>query len=369
MNPRRVLIFRPGSLGDTVVSLPCLHLAAAAFPDAERRILTYSPLHSNYAAAWSVLAGSGLVHGYFEADYRALRRSLIEQFRLMRRIRAWKPDVLVYLTLPRTLGQALAESAFFRICGIRKIIGVPYRESLRKYNFRTETGFFESEAERLARCVAALGDARPADPRSWDLRLSTKEREAAARYLRGVPSGRGFIALSVGAAMDAKDWGADHWASLVAAMEGHYAGWPLVMVGGPGDFERSERVARSWSGVKLNLCGKLAPRETASALERASVYLGHDSGPIHLAAAVGTPCVGIYASRNPPGIWFPFGSQHKVIYHRTECSGCELKTCVVHNKRCIRSISVSEVLQALRVIDWRGAREDPGPMEALDRAD
>lgn len=356
MGRTRILIFRPGSLGDTIVSLPCLHLVARVFPEAERRLLTYSPLHSNYAAARSVLGDCGLIHGYIETDYRAVRRSPIQQLSLMRRIRGWKPEILIYLTMPRSRGQMLAETAFFWLCGIGKIIGVPFREDLRRYCFNAETGLFDSEAERLARCVAELGDARPADPRSWDLRLSGAEREAASRHLNALGGGRGFISLSAGTSMNANDWGADNWQNLIAAMRKDFGGWPLVTVGGPADRERGDRISGGWPGATLNLCGKLSPRETAAVLEHASVYIGHDSGPIHLAAAVGTPCVGIYASRNPPGVWYPFGTQHKIIYHRMECSGCGLKTCVVNNKKCILSITTDEVLGALRAVQWRDAR-------------
>ena len=82
-------------------------------------------------------------------------------------------------------------------------------------------------------------------------------------------------------------------------------------------------------GPVVNLCGKLTPRESAAAFERARMFVGHDSGPMHLAAAVQTPCVAIFAARNIPRVWFPFGEQHRVVYHRVDCMGCGLETCVV----------------------------------------
>jgi ADP-heptose:LPS heptosyltransferase len=350
---QKVLIFRPGSLGDTVIALPCFHLIARVFPASERRILTHSPVHGNYVSLESVLGCSGLVHGYFEVGYRAVRRSLKQQIRLARRLREWKPDIAIYLTLPRNPARAVTEWAFFKFSGIRRIIGVPFRQALRTYAFDPATGLYESEASRLARCIADLGDAAPADPKSWDLRLSKEEREFAGRQLGVIGNDGGFVSMSVGAGMDANDWSESNWATLVAKMGVRYAELPLVMVGGAADFAPSERVSRHWPGVKLNLCGKINPRETAAVLERAAVYVGHDSGPIHLAAAVGTPCVGIYAAREKPGVWFPFGRQHKIIYHQTECSGCGLKTCVVNEKKCIHRITSSEVLGALREVKWR----------------
>jgi ADP-heptose:LPS heptosyltransferase len=69
---------------------------------------------------------------------------------------------------------------------------------------------------------------------------------------------------------------------------------------------------------------------------------------MHLAASVGTVCVSIFSARNRPGIWFPFGNAHEVIYHKTDCFGCNLEVCTIEKKKCILSISVDEVVAAAR---------------------
>ena len=84
--------------------------------------------------------------------------------------------------------------------------------------------------------------------------------------------------------------------------------------------------------------------------EHVRVFLGHDSGPMHLAAAVQTPCVAIFAARNKPRVWFPYGRQHRVVYHRVECWGCGLETCIVEKKRCLTSITVDEVAAEVRAL-------------------
>ena len=68
---------------------------------------------------------------------------------------------------------------------------------------------------------------------------------------------------------------------------------------------------------------------------------------MHLAAAVGTPCVAIFAARNIPRVWFPYGEQHRVVYHEVDCMGCGLETCIVEGKKCILSITVAEVMVAV----------------------
>ena len=80
---------------------------------------------------------------------------------------------------------------------------------------------------------------------------------------------------------------------------------------------------------------------------RARVYVGHDSGPMHLAAAMQTPCVAIFSARQRPGVWFPYGPQHRVLYRQVSCGNCGLETCVVEGKRCILSIGVEKVLGAV----------------------
>ena len=69
---------------------------------------------------------------------------------------------------------------------------------------------------------------------------------------------------------------------------------------------------------------------------------------LHLAAAVGAPVVAIFAARNIPRQWFPFGKQHRVVYHRVECWGCGLETCIEQQKKCLMSITVDEVMEAVR---------------------
>ncbi|WP_395664795.1 glycosyltransferase family 9 protein [Methylocella sp.] len=76
-------------------------------------------------------------------------------------------------------------------------------------------------------------------------------------------------------------------------------------------------MAAGWPGVVVNACGALAPRESAAALRRARLFVGHDSGPMHLAAAGGVICVSPFGSLNRPRKWHPWGEGHRII-HRVE---------------------------------------------------
>jgi ADP-heptose:LPS heptosyltransferase len=77
------------------------------------------------------------------------------------------------------------------------------------------------------------------------------------------------------------------------------------------------------------------------------MFVGHDSGPMHLAAAVGIPLVAIYSARALPRMWYPRGHKYQIIRHKTDCEDCKLEICIEQKKKCILSITVDEVMQAV----------------------
>jgi heptosyltransferase-3 len=349
---KRVLIYRMGSLGDTVVALPALHLIARSFPDAERRMLTNFPVSVKASAAEAVLGESGLVDGYFR--YSMGTRSPVALLRLWWQLIRWRPQALVYLGGGKGVGAEGRDARFFRACGISKQIGVPLTKELQA-NLPGPDGELEPECERLARNIAELGDARLEDAASWDLHL-TEVEGVTAREVLAPAAGRPLLAMSLGTKIQANDWGREQWKALMERVGEMYPGYALVLLGAKVEREACEFVAEGWragagaNGLVVNLCGQLTPRESAACLAEAKVFLGHDSGPAHLAAAVKTTCVAIYSARHLPRVWFPYGKQHRVVYHRVECAGCGLLTCIAERKRCLTSITVDEVLAEVEAV-------------------
>ncbi len=354
MRAQRVLLYRLGSLGDTLVALPALHLVRNRFPDAERRLLTNFPVSAKAPPAAAIVGDSGLVHGYFR--YSVGTRSPGELLALGWELRRWRPDVLVYLAAARGVRAAQRDRLFFRMCGIRQQVGVPVTESMQENRWVADggDGYFEPEGERLVRNLAgALGSVDLEDPAAWAMHLTEAEEARAVEVLLPVAA-EPVIAVSVGTKVQAKDWGRENWRALLREVAARYSGHALVLLGAPEEAEASEFAAAGWRSASrspvLNLCGALTPRESAAVLARARVLLGHDSGPMHLAAAVQTPCVAIFAARNKPRVWFPYGRQHRVVYHQVSCWGCGLETCLVEGKRCLASISVGEVVAAVQSV-------------------
>lgn len=349
-----------------LVALPALHLVARAFPEAERRMLTNFPVSSKAPAAAEILEGTGLVDGYMR--YAVGTRSARELLGLWWTIVRWRPQVVVYLAGARGVKTAQRDEAFFRLCGVQRIIGVPLTQGMQRNFYGAATGGkdqamgdgnLEPEAARLARCIGELGAAgdiadpgRLHDAASWDLHLSDAERDRAAGAIGAEALGVESVAVSVGTKVQAKDWGKENWRALLAKMATEFPGRALLLLGAAEESAASEFAAEGWrangGGVVVNLCGVLTPRESAAAIVRARLFVGHDSGPMHLAAAVGTPVVAIFAARNIPRQWFPFGKQHRVVYHRVECWGCGLETCIEQQRKCLMSIGVDEVMGVVR---------------------
>lgn len=330
-----------------MVSLPCLHLIERLFPEAERRLLTNFPVHAKAAPAAAVLGDSGLVHDYMR--YTAGTRSPGELLRLAWSIRQYRPDLLVYMMPLRTPEAVKRDKSFFQLAGVRRIVGLPEADT-EEYRLDPATGMYESEAARLARNIAELGEAHPEDLRNWDLRLNAAERKAGAQSL-GPLLGKPLLVCAPGCKMQSNDWEPENWRELMSRLWKRYPEYGLAFAGAQEDFAYCETVGSGWGGPKVNLAGKLSPRQSAGMFAHGTLFLGPDSGPKHLAASMGVSCVCVFGARGLPGVWFPPGNRNEVIHHRPECAGCGLETCIEMQKKCIRSVKVEEVeLAVMRLL-------------------
>ena len=310
---RRVLIYRLGSLGDTVAALPCFNSIARAFPDAELRVLTNKPVSSKAAPLEVILKDGGFIGGAIE--YPLSLRSPRAVLALVREVRRYRPDVLVYLAANRGAVSLYRDLLFFNLCGVSRVVGAPLSPDLRRPRRDPDTGELERESHRLARTLAALGPIDLMDPAAWDLRLTESERATAEQVIHPLGTAA-FVAVNTGGKAAEKDWGEAKWAACLERLSSESSADALVFVGGAEDAPRAERLQRSWSGPgpTLNLCGRLSPRQSAAVLAGAALFIGHDSGPLHLAAASGAPSLGLFGDYNRPAMWHPGGPHVRVIH-------------------------------------------------------
>jgi ADP-heptose:LPS heptosyltransferase len=306
----RIVMYRLGSLGDTVVALPCLHRVAQSFPGAQCVYLTNIPVQSKAAPLQAILGDADGASQFL--DYPVGTRSVRVLLALRATLRALQADTLIYLTPSRGLAAAWRDVAFFRWCGFTRIVGAPLTSDLQRHR-RGADGKLEMECERLARCIAPLGPVDLDDPRSWDLHLNAAERQGAQAAL-GDAARRPRIAVNMGGKFAINDWGEPNWSTLVARLSPLYSDHTLVFVGGPEDEARAQRVGALWSGPVVNLCGRVSPRVSAAAMAGSALFVGHDSGPLHLAACMSVTCVGLYGENHEPRKWHPYGAQHRILH-------------------------------------------------------
>ena len=344
-SPKKVLIHRLGSLGDTAVMLPVFHHLNRIWPDAEKRVMTNFPVASVAAPLQAVLGDEAFVTGYFA--YPVGTRSLSSLWALSREIRRWGPDVAIYANETRSLPVTFRDGLFLRLCGAGRVIGLPLRARHRTHEYDPATGLYERETGRIARALEALGPIDADDPAGRSLCLTESERTTAAGLLAGWAGADRYMCFSPGTKQSMKDWTDPNWIAVLERVSAEYPDLGLAVVGAPEDRDRSDALLTRWHGPGLNLCGQAAPRISAAVMERARLFLGNDSGPMHLAAAADTPAVAVFSRHARPGIWFPLGDRHRIFYPGLGWSGGRPPAeRVAGNETTIASIPTGQVSEA-----------------------
>ena len=157
-------------------------------------------------------------------------------------------------------------------------------------------------------------------------------------------AGSKVIAVHVGAGNEFRDWGGENWAALADHL-GRMSGVRVVLVGGGADREREKEILTRIEGRAASLVGRLNLAELGEVLGRACLFIGPDSGPMHIAAASGVPIVALFGP-TLPAHFAPWRSRAAILEKRLDCRPCRQRECVERDFRCLRGISVDEVLAA-----------------------
>lgn len=386
-----VLIWRLGSLGDTVVALPALKLIRDRHPGARRVLLTVSreavdlgtgdpgmgdpetgdqgtgdqgtgdrgvgdreaceqapgggvPGGRVFPAA--VVEGMGLIDDTIV--YREGERRPGATVGLLRRLRSYRFHTAYYLNLRYGRMTVLRDRLFLAATGARRIVGVPLSADPSGIAIVTD-GLVELEARRLWRAVGGAGMLEPA---AFDLELTERDRAPARRVAvwgdhaaSATPVAVGpLIAFAPASNMSTKVWPKDRWVAVIRRLHAE-TGCRFVLIGGPGDTLPRE-ICEAAVVPHVDTCGRLSVRVSAAVMENARLFLGVDSGPMHLAAAVGLPVVALFSALDRPGKWYPYGDDNTVLQGRAPCAGCMLRDGCPHDTRCLKTIEVDAVVAA-----------------------
>lgn len=352
-----ILVFRIGHLGDTVITLPSFWRIRESFPKAKITLLTNFDLRNpGYLSPKSVLPEKGLYDDLlsYPVGGTALTqvRALVSLFANLRKK---KFEALFYLPpRTRTARQVRRDILFFRWAGISKIFGTT---SIKKYRLPItsppDAEPVVSESAYLLECVEeAFSEVAPANFRT-DLLLTDEERSTSLDWLErrlcsNISESRP-IAVAPGSKWSSKIWNEDRFVKVVKELINYKNIFPIVF-GGREDREKGERLIDHW-GKGVNACGELTVRQSAALLERCELYLGNDTGTMHLAAAVGVKCVAIFAAIDLEGRWVPFGTGHRIFRSKVECQHCHTPDCFNYHK-CLELIETDAVIKAsLSILD------------------
>jgi heptosyltransferase-1 len=150
--------------------------------------------------------------------------------------------------------------------------------------------------------------------------------------------------LHIGAGNEFRDWGTENLSSLAGLLV-REAGAKVVLVGAEGDRRRAAEIRSASPSAIHNLSGELNLIELREAIARAALFVGPDSGPMHIAATTRTPIVALFGPTSPAN-FAPWGAESTLIEKDLACRPCRQRRCVSKDFRCLRDITPAEVYAA-----------------------
>jgi heptosyltransferase-1 len=330
---RRVLLIKPSSLGDIVHAMPVVSALKVRWPDAH---LTWFVKRQ-----WA-----DLVHRFEDVD------------------RIWPVDS----TVGGWLGQvrALRGEGFdlvidlqglFRSGALAWLSGSPVRIGFANgregspcfYTHRVPVSSMEMHAvDRYLLVAAALGASPQSKPQFRFKKL--EEDLAAIRDLcekNKFSVQKSWVAISITARWPTKRWPLSSFAAVIDQLTREGLG-PIVLIGSSDEKHEAGQLKAITTSSFVDLTGAVPLGFLPALLSRASVLITNDSGPMHIAAAVGTPVVALFGPTSPIRTG-PYGSGHAVLNHKVSCSPCFSRYCEnTAYLACLTNITPDQVMSAVR---------------------
>ncbi len=351
----RVLIVKLSSLGDVIHTLPALTALRRHWPDAHLTWLVEPAaaeiLHEHPALnrvlvlprrTWADLLRRGRL-------FRAARQAL--QF--LRELRAVPYDLALDF-------QGLAKSAVWVAAARASIKLGPgpgrRRNELAWLAYDRRAPLPAPAAHAVERNLALLDTLGvPRGPLRYDLPVAPAAERAAAELLAGagLAADTAFVAACPQTRWPTKNWTAAGFAAVADALAGR--GLPVVFTGASADRAALDEIAAAMRTPMRRLDGLTPLPVLAAVFRRARVVLATDTGPLHLAVAVGTPVVALFGPTDP-GYTGPFGAGHVVLRSGVPCSPCFQRTCrtrVVEPHACMRRLAPATVADAVSRLGQR----------------
>ncbi len=348
-----MLVVRLDHLGDVLMTTPAIRALKEGTPDRRVTLLT-SPAGAAVAALIPAV-GDVIVYDAPWMKATALRADSAPDFAMVEQLRARGFDAAAIFTV---FSQNPMPAAF--LCYLADI---PLRLAHCHENTyqllsdwvpdpEPQSGI-RHEVRRQLDLVGAVG-CRTADER-LSLRVP-EEARARIRLLlgeRGIDFGRPWIVIHPGASAPSRRYPAAGFA-MVARRLAIEAGWQVVFTGLPNERDLVVWIQQEMAAPSHAFVGALDLGELAALIEAAPLLLANNTGPAHIAAAVGTPVVDLYALTNPQHT--PWGVPHRVLSHDVPCRNCFKSVCPMGHHDCLRQVTPDAVLAAVcDLVDEAGA--------------
>jgi lipopolysaccharide heptosyltransferase I len=336
----RILIVRRSSLGDVIVGLPALVALRRGFPQAHIAWLVEEHLAD-------LLRGHECLDDIITIRRFSGREPLQwwrETREVGRRLRERRFDLAVDL-------QGLGKSALMcYLSGARRRVGFAGEtRGVLGLPWIRERVPMEPGTAAVPRSLAMadyLG--APIYPVEFRYPLLPEARAWAEDLVPA--AGQPLVALVLGASTAVKAWPAEHFVTLIERLRG--AGAEVVLIGAEAEREREAAVQAGLATPALSAVGQTDLPRLAALLARADAVVAGDTGALHVAAAVGTPVVGLYGPTSPE-LTGPYGEQHRVLWDQPTCGPCGRRP-RCRDYHCMSDLTPGRVAEAVReVLDAR----------------
>lgn len=336
----RILIIKLGSIGDVVHTLPALAALKKSYPQAEIDWLVEKK-------SSIILQKNPLIRQIIEIDTQRWRKSLLS-FEVLRQIKTSLSRMRDNHYDVALDFQGLWKSAAFGyFSGAKRVVGFD-KEALREpgcrilYDDRISPA---ADAVHVIEIYNELARSLGAESNGYRFDLNVSEEDEA--YIASQLASRhitDFIILNPGGGWVTKNWDPTNYSRLQTRIR-KKTGWPSIITWGPGEEELVEQVFRDCETDPPVAFPTTIP-QFVSLVRRAKLFVGGDTGPLHLAAACQTPVVGIFGPTHPSRNG-PFSQADLVVSHPVPCGPCYKRTCEIYNQQCMRLVTVDDVYQAV----------------------
>jgi len=326
MKINSILIVKPGAIGDLLQLTPVVRALNLKFPVARISVIVGN------SASVDIFRYNPSIHEIIVFDRRGEHRPLPAFVKLWQRLHGAHYDLVVNYQRSNLKTWLLVTAA------LPAHILVYHKE--RKKVIHAVQNHLET--------VLPLGIDPEAADNSLELVVGPED-EAYADTLLGLPgcAGKRIVALNPGASHPVNRWSPESFARLADHLTAECR-VKVIIVGGDGDMALAEEITRLAASDPINLAGTTTLLQLGAVLKRCSLLVSGDTGPMHMATAVGTRVVALFGAADPARTG-PVGAGHRVIQAGgVECVPCRSRRCANgSNLECMEKITVEEVFGAV----------------------